>query len=270
MRKFMFFAGLIILSQTLVFCQKTNQSVVEIETTYGTIEVMLYDDTPLHRDNFLKLVEEGYYNGTLFHRVIEEFMIQGGDPDSRGAAPGMRLGMGGPDYQVDAEILYPVHFHKRGALAAARMSDAVNPEKKSSGSQFFIVQGRVLTDEELDQLEAMSAERKRQAVMMKYAEPYREQIMAFQEANDQEGFMVLLEQIMEEAAAEMDTIQGTIIPEDLREVYKTVGGVPHLDGDYTVFGEVISGMDVVDKIAAVETDYTDRPLEDVVVSIKLK
>lgn len=90
---------------------------------------MLYDDTPLHRDNFLKLVEEGYYNGTLFHRVIEEFMIQGGDPDSRGAAPGMRLGMGGPDYQVDAEILYPVHFHKRGALAAARMSDAVNPEK---------------------------------------------------------------------------------------------------------------------------------------------
>lgn len=270
MRKFMFFAGLIILSQTLVFCQKANQSVVEIETTYGTIEVMLYDDTPLHRDNFLTLVEEGYYNGTLFHRVIEEFMIQGGDPDSRGAAPGMRLGMGGPDYQVDAEILYPVHFHKRGALAAARMSDAVNPEKKSSGSQFFIVQGRVLTDEELDQLEAMSAERKRQAVMMKYAEPYREQIMAFQEANDQEGFMVLLEQIMEEAAAEMDTIQGTIIPEDLREVYKTVGGVPHLDGDYTVFGEVISGMDVVDKIAAVETDYTDRPLEDVVVSIKLK
>ena len=270
MRKFMFFAGLIILSQTLVFCQKANQSVVEIETTYGTIEVMLYDDTPLHRDNFLKLVEEGYYNGTLFHRVIEEFTIQGGDPDSRGAAPGMRLGMGGPDYQVDAEILDPVHFHKRGALAAARMSDAVNPEKKSSGSQFFIVQGRVLTDEELDQLEAMSAERKRQAVMMKYAEPYREQIMAFQEANDQEGFMVLLEQIMEEAAAEMDTIQGTIIPEDLREVYKTVGGVPHLDGDYTVFGEVISGMDVVDKIAAVETDYTDRPLEDVVVSIKLK
>ena len=266
----MFFAGLIILSQTLVFCQKANQSVVEIETTYGTIEVMLYDDTPLHRDNFLKLVEEGYYNGTLFQRVIEEFMIQGGDPDSRGAAPGMRLGMGGPDYQVDAEILYPVHFHKRGALAAARMSDAVNPEKKSSGSQFFIVQGRVLTDEELDQLEAMSADRKRQAVMMKYAEPYREQIMAFQEANDQEGFMVLLEQIMEEAAAEMDTIQGTIIPEDLREVYKTVGGVPHLDGDYTVFGEVISGMDVVDKIAAVETDYTDRPLEDVVVSIKLK
>ncbi len=268
MRRILLFVALAAISQTLVFCQK--QTVVEIETVYGNMEFILYDDTPQHRDNFIKLADEGFYDGSLFHRVINEFMIQGGDPNSKGASSDAFLGDGGPGYQLEAEILYPKHFHKRGALSAARQGDQVNPLKKSSGSQFYIVQGKVFTVEELDQMELMSSERKRQQIMMKYANPYRNELIGMQQANDREGFEALMAEIMKMAAPEIDSLKPMHIPEEQRAVYTTLGGVPHLDGDYTVFGELISGMDVLDKIAGAETNEMDRPLEDIVIKVKVK
>ncbi|MBE2208229.1 MAG: peptidylprolyl isomerase [Saprospiraceae bacterium] len=186
-----------------------------IETEYGNMKVMLYNTTPKHRDNFVKLAKEGYYDDLLFHRIIPNFMIQGGDPDSRNAAPGAMLGMGGPGYQIDAEIGSP---HLKGALAAARMGDQVNPTKASSGSQFYIVQGQPVDDNVLSGLE------------------------------QQKGIRYSPEQ---------------------RQLYREIGGAPSLDGDYTVFGEVVEGMDVLDKIAAVPTAPGDRPLQDVKMKVKL-
>lgn len=198
---------------------RTKRDVL-LQTSFGDIVIRLSDLTPKHRDNFLKLVKTGYYDGVLFHRVINQFMIQGGDPDSKTAQPGQPLGNGGPSYRVPAEF-NPTLFHKKGVIAAARDN---NPEKASSGSQFYIVQGKTFTDEELNTLEAQR-------------------------------------------------LQGRKIPADQREVYKTLGGTPHLDQSYTVFGEVVRGLDVVDKIAAVQTSKgmdRDRPLEDVkIISAKL-
>jgi peptidyl-prolyl cis-trans isomerase B (cyclophilin B) len=186
-----------------------------IETDQGNIKIKLYDSTPKHRDNFVKLANEGYYDGLLFHRVISGFMIQGGDPDSRNAPPGQLIGQGGPGYEIDAEIGAP---HFRGALAAARQPDMVNPQKKSSGSQFYIVQGKSVTDQELD------AQQQRK------------------------GFQYTPEQ---------------------RKLYSQIGGTPFLDGDYTVFGEVVEGMEVVDKIANMPRNQQDRPNQDVKMKVKI-
>lgn len=191
---------------------------VELITTEGTIFLRLYDSTPLHRDNFLRLVKSGYYNGLLFHRVIAHFVIQGGDPQSRNTKPGLPLGNGDTTYTVPAEFCTSV-FHKRGAIGAARESDEVNPLKASSGTQFYIVQGKTFSDAGLD-----SVEQKR--------------------------------------------LGGRRIPEQHRRIYETLGGTPQLDLNYTVFGEVIKGMDVVDRIAAVPTSHgadRDRPLQDVMI-----
>lgn len=184
---------------------------VEMVTNYGRIVLLLYDETPLHRDNFIKLATNRVFDGLLFHRVIEKFMIQGGDPTSKDAEPGKMLGDGTLGYNIPAEFR-PELFHKRGALCAAREGDIVNPKKESSASQFYIVQGRVWNTEELDNLQ---------------------------------------KRMKREISAEQ------------RDVYTTIGGTPFLDGEYTVFGEVIEGMEVVDKIAAVKCDKNDRPLEDV-------
>lgn len=197
----------------------TRGQVIVLETSLGNIELLLYDDTPKHRDNMIKLIKEGYYDGQMFHRVINNFMIQGGDPHSIGAEKGQRLGIGGPGYTIEAEIL-DHHFHKKGALAAARKGDAVNPEKRSSGSQFYIVQGQVLNEPQLTALQSRG-------------------------------------------------VHDPFTPEEI-EAYTTIGGTPHLDGGYTVFGEVITGLDVVDAIAAMPTDNNDRPTEDIVYSMRLK
>jgi len=186
-------------------------NVVLISTKYGNIKLKLYDETPLHKANFIKLVKEHYLDSTLFHRVINHFMIQGGDPDSKHAVAGAMLGNGDLPYKVPAEFI-PSLYHKKGVLAAAREGDNVNPTKASSGCQFYIVQGNVFTNEQLDNIEK------------KLGKKYTE---------------------------------------EQRRVYTTIGGTPHLDGNYTVFGEVISGLDVVDKIAAVKTDKNNRPLEDI-------
>jgi cyclophilin family peptidyl-prolyl cis-trans isomerase len=208
------FAG--IAQKEIKLKKKDRKKDVELITSYGNIVVRLSDSTPLHRDNFLKLAKQGYYDSILFHRVINRFMIQAGDPKSKHAKSGMPLGDSGPNYNIPAEFR-PGLFHKKGVIAAARQSDDVNPKKESSGSQFYIVQGRVFTDGALDTLERVR-------------------------------------------------FKGRKIPPPHREIYKTIGGTPQLDQNYTVFGEVISGIDVVDKIAVVETskeEDMDRPITDI-------
>ena len=242
---------------------------VEVETTMGNFTLLLYGDTPRHRDNFVKLVREGYYNGTLFHRVISEFMVQAGDPDSRDARPGQQLGAGGPDYKIDAEIVYPKHFHKRGALAAARQGDQVNPARQSSGSQFYIVTGKKLSDGELAQMESYMQQSARQQVFNRKVQQLRAEIMQMQQAGDQAGLNALQQRLIAETDSETAANPATLTPEQ-RRAYATEGGTPHLDGQYTVFGEVISGMDVVDSIEKVPTGAADRPREDVrILSMKI-
>ena len=249
--------------------QQTMEQKVLIETSMGNIVIKLYDDTPLHRDNFIKLVKSGFYNDLIFHRVINNFMIQGGDPDSKNAEPNQSLGQGGPGYQIDAEIIYPKHFHKKGALAAARTSDQINPKRQSSGSQFYIVQGKVYTNEELNNMEQSIIMQKSQAITRKYMEPHRDEYMKLQQSGDTEGMKKLQEQIMQEASGELALIEAYKIPEEVRKAYSTVGGTPHLDDAYTVFGEVVEGLDVIDKIAAVKTNNQDRPLENIVMKMKV-
>ena len=202
-------------TEQMISIDPPQGALVEIQTSYGNMLVKLYDETPQHKANFLKLSEEGFFDDLLFHRIIAGFMIQGGDPTSKGAAPGARLGSGGPGYQVPAEF-NPYLIHKKGALSAARTGDAVNPEKKSSGSQFYIVQGQPVDEAQLTMFERR---------------------------------------------------KGLEYSEEQKEIYMNQGGTPFLDMDYTVFGEVIEGLDVIDKIASVQTDAADRPSEDVKMKI---
>lgn len=241
--------------------QPTSATVL-MRTSLGDITIRLYDDTPKHTANFLKLAKEGYYDGTLFHRVIRDFMIQGGDPDSRNAKPGQPLGMGDPSYTVPAEFVYPKYFHKRGALAAARQGDNVNPEKASSGSQFYIVTGKVYTPGQLDQMEVRLRHQQMQQIFDSLARENRDSIMALRRNRDQAGLQHLQDSLVKQTEAIAAKNPASFTPEQ-REAYTTVGGTPHLDGSYTVFGEVIKGMDVVDSIQKVATDGSDRPKEDV-------
>lgn len=235
---------------------------VEIQTSEGDITVRLFGDTPKHRDNFLKLVKEGYYDNVLFHRVINEFMVQTGDPDSKAAPVGKMLGSGGPGYTLDAEIVYPAHFHKRGALTAARQGDQVNPERRSSGSQFYIVTGKAYNDSTLSQMERQIDMMQKQQIFNDLTKQYKDSIMNMRRNRDQAGLQALQEELIaitEKKAAENPA---SLTPAQ-REAYTTKGGTPHLDGQYTVFGEVVSGMDVVDKIEKAETDGNDRPVKDI-------
>ena len=203
------FLGLSVFSQ--------ERTTVLISTSFGDMMVELYNETPQHRDNFVKLVKERFYDGTLFHRVIPNFMIQGGDPDSKGAAPNDQLGNGGPGYTIPAELVDGL-YHKKGVLAAARLGDVVNPKKESSGSQFYLVQGQVFTEEKLWSIGVRSGK--------KYTE-------------------------------------------EQTKTYGTIGGTPHLDGAYTVFGEVVKGLEVIELIANQKRDKNNRPLKNVEMSIRI-
>jgi len=196
---------------------KEKTTMVIICTDLGEMKAVLYNETPLHKENFIKLAKEGYFDGCLFHRVIDGFMIQGGDPDSKTAKPGQMLGQGGPGYTIPAEFKQEL-IHKKGALAAARMADQVNPQKASSGSQFYIAQGKSYTENELNMLSSR---------------------------------------------------MGKAFNKQQMEAYTTIGGVPFLDYEYTVFGEVVEGLEVIDKIAAVEKDRRDRPVQDIKMTIKV-
>lgn len=239
------------------------ETLVKIETSAGDIKVKLYNETPKHRDNFIKLVKEGTYEGTLFHRVIKDFMIQAGDPESKNAPKGKMLGAGDVGYTVPAEFVYPKFFHKKGALSADRQGDAVNPKKESSGCQFYIVTGKVYNDSTLLQMERQMNENKVSVFFNELAKKHMKEIYKMRKANDEDGLYDLQEKLIaqaQELAAKEPEFRFT--PEQV-EAYTTVGGTPHLDGEYTVFGEVVEGMDVVDKIQQVKTDRSDRPEEDV-------
>ena len=232
---------------------------VKIQTMLGDIVVRLYDETPLHRDNFIKLVKEGYYDGTLFHRVIKDFMIQGGDPDSKGAPAGKMLGVGGPSYTIEAEIKDTL-FHKRGALAAARQGDQVNPERRSSGSQFYIVWGQVYSEGQLRQFSKQLRMQRVQETFNALAAEHRSEIMQMRKDRNRTGLQELQDQLIAEAEKRVGHVGLT---DQQMQVYSTVGGTPHLDGQYTVFGEVEEGLDVVEMIQGTATGRGDRPVEDI-------
>lgn len=226
---FLLLASFVLVSCSLLKQGKQKEQKVLIQTTEGDITLKLYNETPLHRDNFIRLVKAKTYNGVLFHRVIETFMIQGGDPTSKTAAPDVMLGDGDVGYTVPAEFRTPAIYHKYGVLAAAREGDESNPEKASSGCQFYIVVGKKFTDEQLDKLQ-------------------ESKIARYGHAND-------------------STYKFS--PRARRD-YKTIGGTPHLDGNYTVYGEVLKGMDVVERISKVETNDEDRPVKDIrIIRMKL-
>ena len=234
---------------------------VKIQTTLGDIVVRLYDETPLHRDNFVKLVKEGYYDGTLFHRVIQDFMIQGGDPDSKGAPSGKQLGTGGPGYTVEAEIRNDI-FHKRGALAAARQGDEVNPERRSSGSQFYIVWGQVYNEGQLRQFSRQMEMQQMQSVFNQLAMQHRDEIMQYRRERNTAALQELQEKLAAEAKSKVQQDGGGMSDEQLK-IYSTIGGTPHLDGQYTVFGEVEQGLDIVEMIQQTATARGDRPVDDI-------
>lgn len=236
---------------------------LKIKTTEGDIVIRLYDKTPRHRDNFLKLAKNGYFNGTLFHRVIKDFMIQGGDPDSKNAPKGKILGTGGPDYTIPAEFVYPRYFHKRGALSAARTGDEVNPDRESSGSQFYIIWGKIYKPAELKQMERQMAMQQEQEVFNLLAKEHREEIMEFRRNRDQAGLQTLQEQLIEETKKICRQKGKPTFTTEQTEAYTTVGGTPFLDNQYTVFGEVEEGINVVERIQNRKTDRNDRPTEDV-------
>lgn len=248
---------------------KASDVLVEMNTTEGTVTLRLFGDTPRHLENFVKLVNEGYYDGMLFHRVIQNFMVQTGDPDSKEAKPGQLLGMGSPDYQIDAEIDFPRHFHRRGALAAARQGDETNPKRKSSGSQFYIVTGRRYTPAELDRMEMGLIRQQKQDIINRLIDENRDSIMSLRRNRDQAGLQALQEELNNKARQIASQTQLGFTPAQI-EAYTTEGGTPHLDGAYTVFGQVESGYDVIDRIQKAETDANNRPTTDIkVLSMKV-
>lgn len=271
---------------SLLSCSpKTSGSTVLIKTRLGDIKLRLYDETPVHRDNFIKLTKEGYLDGTLFHRVIKDFMIQGGDPDSKNAESGKMLGEGGPGYTLPAEFNFPTYFHKKGALAAAREGDQVNPEKESAGSQFYIVQGKVYDDQKLFKLENEIRERKRRAIFNTLLMQYNDSLNVLQQQGDEENILKLQQYIMAMVNERYGQLPEFTFPDEVKEVYKTKGGTPFLDMNYTVFGEVVEeknlfekigslfgkkyGLEVLDAISLQETDSHNRPMKDIVMEVKL-
>ena len=240
-----------------------QETKLKIETTAGDIVVKLYDDTPKHRDNFIKLAKDGTYEGTLFHRVIKDFMIQAGDPDSKKAAKGQMLGAGDVGYTVPAEFVYPKHFHKKGALSAARQGDNVNPQKASSGCQFYIVTGKVYSDSALLDMERQMNQMRLNNAFNALAQKHMKEIYKLRKEGNENALLDLQDTLIAQAEAQVAAEpEFRFTPEQVK-AYTTVGGTPHLDGEYTVFGEVLEGMDVVDKIQQAKTDRNDRPETDI-------
>lgn len=242
--------------------ENEKRTLVKLETTMGNITVALYNETPKHRDNFIKLVKEGVYDSTLFHRVIKQFMIQAGDPESKNAADTAMLGSGDVGYTIPAEF-NPKFFHKKGVLAAARQGDDVNPEKASSGCQFYIVTGRKFTEPQLLGMENKINDQREEAIFDTLARQHMKEIYKLRKAGDNAALLELQDTLEAQASALAEKEEKFRFSPEQIKAYTTVGGAPHLDGSYTVFGEVIDGMDVVDKIEIAKTNRADRPIDNI-------
>lgn len=258
-------------------CAQKNDKrdfVVTIKTSEGAMIAILYDDTPKHKENFVKLAKEGFYDNLIFHRVISDFMIQGGDPNSKNAVQGQALGTGGPGYTIPAEF-NPNFFHHKGALSAARLGDQQNPLMASNGSQFYVVQGRKYAPEELNQLqESVQFNKKNQALrevlFMPEFEGDRMLVMQKQQEGDGEwlnSFFTNCDTLIKKGKPDYYPFS---FNDEQKSVYQNLGGAPHLDGGYTVFGQIIKGLDVIDKIAGVQKDGTDRPVKDIRMFISIE
>lgn len=259
------------LFQLLIIAGFSQTKTVEIATSHGTMQFRLYNDTPKHRDAFMQLAKEGYFNGTLFYRVLKDFLIQGGSKSSKNAAPGKRIGYGDPDKTVDDEILKH-YFHKKGALCAPRQPDEINPFKQSDISQFYIIEGKVYTHGELDTLELAVNRPIRNKITTDVITPeIREELKRLKEEKKVAEFRELAQKVKDKIEAEFNLNPNVLIfTEQQRNAYTTVGGYPDLDGKYTIFGECISGFEVIDKISVLKTDKNDRPLMDVKInSVKI-
>lgn len=239
-----------------------NETLVRLETTMGNITVKLYNETPKHRDNFIKLTKEGTYDSTLFHRVIKNFMIQAGDPQSKTATDTTTLGNGDVGYTLPAEF-NPKFFHKKGALAAARLGDEVNPNKESSGCQFYIVTGRKFSEAQMISMENQLNDARLETVFNELARKHMKEIYKMRKAGDNDGLLELQDSLEAQARGIVAKEPALKFSREQIAAYTTVGGAPHLDGAYTVFGEVTEGMEVIDKIQAVKTNRADRPETDV-------
>ena len=248
--------------QTNHHMENEKRTLVKLETTMGNIIVALYNETPKHRDNFIKLVKEGVYDSTLFHRVIKQFMIQAGDPDSKNASDTAMLGSGDVGYTIPAEF-NPKFFHKKGVLAAARQGDDVNPEKASSGCQFYIVTGRKFTEPQLLGMENKINEQREEALFDSLARQHMKEIYKMRKAGDNAGLLELQDTLEAQARELADKEEKFRFTPEQIKAYSTVGGAPHLDGSYTVFGEVTEGMEVVDNIEIAKTNRADRPVENI-------
>jgi cyclophilin family peptidyl-prolyl cis-trans isomerase len=250
--------------------QEQKDYVVTIKTSFGNMIAILYDETPKHKANFIKLAQEHYYDSLLFHRVIQGFMIQGGDPASKGAKPGQMLGQGGPGYTIDAEI-NPKFFHVKGALSAARLGDMQNPTKASSGSQFYVVQGTKVNEDQL----TIDKQKFNQAMQQFLQNPanksYYDTLMTFVQNQDKKGYEeYLMKELRPLAEAETGIATEMVADPEKVKAYTTIGGTPHLDGEYTVFGRVIKGLEVIDKIAAQPKDQGDRPFVDIPMTVTVE
>jgi len=249
---------------------QAQSTTVLISSNFGTMKFLLYDDTPKHKNAFIELANEGYYNETLFYRVIQDFLIQGGSKSSKDAPPGKRIGYGDPDKTVDDEILIH-YFHKKGSLCAPRQPDEINPFKQSDISQFFIVKGRIHSEGELDTMEIAVNRPIRNAIVKKHMTPQlRAELKLLKEEKKVEEFRKIANDVKDKIESEYNLQTGTILfSEEQRKAYTTVGGYPDLDGKYTIFGECISGFNVLDKIAELKTDKNNRPYTDVKIKVSI-
>lgn len=250
-------------------CTQNKDYVVTIKTDFGDMVAILYDETPKHKANFIKLAKEHYFDSLLFHRVIEGFMIQGGDPESKKAKEGQRLGNGGPGYTVEAEI-NPKFFHEKGALSAARLSDQANPTKASSGSQFYIVQGKKLSESEVKIDQQKFGMAMQQFFQKPENQVYRDSISKLYQMRDFKGYESYILSLKPIVESQLGISTDKQVSPELVKAYTTVGGTPSLDGQYTVFGKVIKGLDVIDKIASQPKDGADRPTKDVRMKITVE
>ncbi len=251
-----------------------KKNMIQIETDYGVMDVKLYNETPLHTKNMIKLVEKKFYDSLLFHRVIPDFMIQGGDPDSKNASTNKMLGTGGPGYTIPAEFV-PSCIHKKGAIAAARLGGAQNPLKESSGSQFYIVQGKTYTDQELTMIENQRIEKMTNELIVSYVnkpenDTLKTRIMHLQKNQEHEQLQNVIADIQEKIKPEIEELNTYRYTEEQKEVYKTIGGTPFLDYEYTVFGEVVDGFEVIDTIGSVATQNSNRPVADIKMIVRKK